>query len=180
MAQVWHYVYYSYEPWGRGYIGKRSSRVPPEEDKYMGSFRDKTFKPTEKTILATFDTSEDAIAAEILLHNFYEVDKNPHFANRSRQTSSGFVFKREGKGSFYEGRTEQEKFLLRKKLSDAQSTGAKGYFYYLRHQDGKILVTTNLAQTCREHGLHQGNLGKVLCGLRRHSGNWIIEKRPLL
>jgi len=45
------YVYYSYEPWGRGYIGKRECWCLPEEDtKYFGSFRDKTFKPTEKII----------------------------------------------------------------------------------------------------------------------------------
>ena len=76
------YVYYSYEPWGRGYIGKRECSCPPEEDvKYFGSYRDKTFKPTEKIILETFTCREEALRAEIDLHNFYEVDKNPHFAN---------------------------------------------------------------------------------------------------
>ena len=88
----WHYVYYSYEPWGRGYIGKRSSSVPPEQDRYMGSFNDKTFKPTEKIILATFENSCDAIEVEIQLHNFYSIDTNPHFANRAKQTSKKFIF----------------------------------------------------------------------------------------
>ena len=47
------YVYYSYEPWGRGYIGKRECWCLPEEDvKYFGSYRDKTFKPTEKIIFS--------------------------------------------------------------------------------------------------------------------------------
>ncbi len=76
------YVYYSYEPWGRGYIGKRECKCLPEEDiKYFGSYRDKTFKPTQKVILQTFDTSEEAYSAEITLQEFYQVDKNPHFAN---------------------------------------------------------------------------------------------------
>ena len=86
-----YYVYYSYEPWGRGYIGKRECSCLPEEDtSYFGSFYDKTFKPSEKIILSVFDTREDAIAAEVKLHYFYKVDKNPHFANLSRQTSIGF------------------------------------------------------------------------------------------
>ena len=56
------YVYYSYEPWGRGYIGKRECECLPEEDvKYFGSYRDKTFKPTEKIILQTFDTVEEVM-----------------------------------------------------------------------------------------------------------------------
>src|SRR6056300_1551288 len=85
------YVYYSYEPWGRGYIGKRECWCLPEEDtKYFGSFRDKTFKPTEKIILETFDTVEEAFAAEIQLQEFYEVDKNQHFANIYIHRSKSF------------------------------------------------------------------------------------------
>jgi hypothetical protein len=92
------YVYYSYEHWGRGYIGKRECWCLPEEDvKYFGSFSDKTFKPTEKIILKTFDTLEEVLLAEVLLHNYYEVDENSHFANKSKQTSKGFYFSASGK-----------------------------------------------------------------------------------
>jgi len=85
------YVYYSYEEFGNGYIGKRECKCLPEEDiNYFGSFRDKTFKPTQKIILETFDSVEDALEAECVLHDFYEVDKNPHFANKARQTSKKF------------------------------------------------------------------------------------------
>ena len=87
-----YYVYYSYEPWGRGYIGSRTRNinVSPEEDIYYGSFSDKTFTPTEKIILGVYETAEEAIAAEIALHEFFDVVPNPHFANRSKQTSSSF------------------------------------------------------------------------------------------
>lgn len=89
---MYHYVYYSYESWGRGYIGVRSSKVPPQEDSsYFGSFYDKTFKPTNKIIILTFDTRKEALEAEILLHSFYHVDKNAHFANLARQTTVKFV-----------------------------------------------------------------------------------------
>jgi len=85
------YVYYSYEEYGRGYIGKRECKCLPQEDvNYFGSFHDKTFSPTQKIILETFDTVEKALGAECILHDFYEVDKNPHFANRAKQTSTGF------------------------------------------------------------------------------------------
>jgi len=85
------YVYYSYEPWKRGYIGKRECWCVPEEDvKYFGSFEDKTFKPTEKIILETFDSVQEAFKAEKLLQEFYEVDKNPHFANIYIHRSENF------------------------------------------------------------------------------------------
>jgi hypothetical protein len=86
-----HYVYYSYEEWGRGYIGKRSCACLPEDDtKYMGSFSDKTFKPSCKIILDVFTTSEEALAAEALLHDAYNVSSSPLFANKAKQTSRWF------------------------------------------------------------------------------------------
>ena len=87
-----HYVYYSYEEWGKGYIGVRSCNCSPREDtNYMGSFHDKSFKPTEKIILQEFTTRESALEAEIRLHAFYKVDVNKHFANKAKQTSTRFV-----------------------------------------------------------------------------------------
>ena len=89
----YHYTYYSYEEWGRGYIGSRGCKCPPEEDvKYFGSFYDKTFKPTQKIILKSdYSTRVEADADEILLHDYFEVDINPHFANQAKQTSTKFT-----------------------------------------------------------------------------------------
>jgi len=87
------YVYYSYEEYGRGYIGKRECECLPDEDiNYLGSFHDKSFYPTQKIILETFGNVEEALEAECVLHDFYEVDKNPHFANRAKQTSTKFYY----------------------------------------------------------------------------------------
>lgn len=92
-----YYVYYSYEPWGRGYIGHRGCNCLPEEDtKYLGSYKDKTFKPSQKIILQTFKTRKEAITAEIILHDFYRVDINPYFANRSKQKVTGFFYDASG------------------------------------------------------------------------------------
>ena len=88
----YHYVYYSYEEWGRGYIGSRTCKCLPKEDiKYLGSFSDKSFKPTQKIILKSdYSTREEAYADEIILQEHYKVVENPHFANRAYQTSTSF------------------------------------------------------------------------------------------
>jgi hypothetical protein len=89
----YYYVYYSYEEWGRGYIGKRECKCLPQDDiKYFGSFRDKTFRPTQKVILETYNNREEALDAEISLHNFFQVHTNPHFANKAKQTSKKFAY----------------------------------------------------------------------------------------
>ena len=86
-----HYVYKSYEIAGREYIGIRSCNCLPEEDtKYFGSFSDKTFNPSEKTILFTGETREEVAEIEVELHDFFDVGVNPQFANKAKQTSSGF------------------------------------------------------------------------------------------
>jgi hypothetical protein len=88
---MYHYVYYSYEEWGRGYIGVRSCKCLPEEDcAYFGSYKDQTFAPTEKIIIDKFESREEALQAEIALHLYYQVHANPHFANKAKQTSKKF------------------------------------------------------------------------------------------
>jgi hypothetical protein len=89
----YYYTYYSYEEWGRGYIGSRGCECLPEEDiKYLGSFKDKTFNPTQKIILEIYETREQALEAEVILHDFYDVANNPHFANKAKQTSTKFYY----------------------------------------------------------------------------------------
>ena len=73
------------------YIGKRSCRCLPEEDvNYMSSSKHLPKDKCDKLILETFDTSLEAVAYEIELHNRFDVAKNPKFYNRAKQTSTGF------------------------------------------------------------------------------------------
>lgn len=90
----YYYTYYSYEEWGRGYFGSRKCYCLPEEDvKYFGSSKDKSFKPTQKIILKDdYNTREEAYADEIILQQYYKVVENPHFANRSYQSSTKFYY----------------------------------------------------------------------------------------
>ena len=91
-----HYVYYSYEDWGRGYIGARQCECDIYEDEYFGSYYDKTFNPTNKVILMECNTREEALEAEVILHKFYDVKNNPHFVNQANQTSSKFDYDNTG------------------------------------------------------------------------------------
>ena len=95
-----------------GYFGSRKCYCRPEEDvKYFGSFRDKYFKPTQKIILKDdYNTREEALVDEIILHDYYDVANNPHFANKAKQTSTKFSFgsnehsKKIGKDNFLKNR----------------------------------------------------------------------------
>jgi hypothetical protein len=91
-----NYVYYSYEEWGRGYIGVKFNS-DPETDGYYGTYYDKTFSPTQKIVLGCFEEKEEALEAEVALHRFFQVDKNPHFANQSRQASTKFFYDASGR-----------------------------------------------------------------------------------
>lgn len=115
------YVYYSYEEFGRGYIGSRGCKCLPEEDlRYYGSFHDKTFKPTQKIILGVYESRKDAYDAEVVLHKFYDVVNNPHFANQSRALTSGFTT--EGRVSPNRGKKASEE--TRRKIGES-SRGRK-------------------------------------------------------
>jgi hypothetical protein len=93
----YYYTYYSYEEWGKGYFGSRGCKCLPEKDiKYFGTFRDKTFRPTQKIILKDdYATREEAYADEIILHDYYDVANNSHFANKAKATSTKFCLSKE-------------------------------------------------------------------------------------
>lgn len=113
----YHYVYYSYELWGRGYIGARSTNTHPDLDTtYLGSFSDKKFKPSEKIIIQIFSSREEAIDAEINLHNFYQVDINPHFANKRKQTSKKFDYGEKRNPMEGKSHSLETKILISKKM----------------------------------------------------------------
>lgn len=84
---------------GKSYIGARSCNCKPEEDiEYMGSSKKYLDKAIEKEGLQNFDkhilaywaTRKEAIEHEILLHDIFDVGRNPVFYNGAKQTSTGF------------------------------------------------------------------------------------------
>ena len=106
---MYFYVYYSYEEWGRGYIGSRQCLCPPSEDTdYFGSFRDTSFSPTYKIVVSEFLTRKEAIECEIILHEFFNVDLNPHFANQAKQRNDSFSYSRRGEDHHGFGKTSPE------------------------------------------------------------------------
>jgi hypothetical protein len=93
---MFHTVYLSFEDGkvGRDYIGKHSSEDPYDE--YLGSYKDKSFNPTEKIILEYAKTEEGAVEAEIRWQQVFKVAEDPQFANQSYQTSEKFLFNKKG------------------------------------------------------------------------------------
>jgi len=78
------------------YIGKRSCHGNPDTDTYMSSSTSVkqaiaagvTF---DKKVLAEWDTAEEALSHEILLHEIFDVASNPLFFNKVRATSTKFA-----------------------------------------------------------------------------------------
>lgn len=110
---------------GLKYIGSRlcpPGLTPWTDTKYVGSpaspknqnFAKNKRENKEKMILGIFYTREEALAHEIYLHNLYEVDINPEFANQAKQTSIGFI--RRGPAP-NKGKSPSKE--TRKKLSEA-------------------------------------------------------------
>ena len=87
---MFHTAYNSFEttPNGRDYIGKHSSEDP--YDNYLGTFKDKSFDPDAKIIMAYSKTPEGASWFEINFHNVFDVVMDSQFVNRAKQTSTKF------------------------------------------------------------------------------------------
>lgn len=91
-----HYTYFltAKEPHQgmKYYIGVRSCKVNPEEDKYFGSSKlMKSLKiESNKQILGVWTSRKEALDHEILLHDCFDVAKNKQFFNQVKQTATGF------------------------------------------------------------------------------------------
>jgi hypothetical protein len=128
-----HYVYYSFEESGRGYIGYRKcpEGLTPELDTYLGSATDKTFKPISKTILKRNLTQREAIAIEIYFQRKYLVAEewNKDFANLAYQTSEGFCYLAFGENNpnfgkkWYNNGIEEILFSLEEEIPEGFITG---------------------------------------------------------
>ena len=92
---MYHYTYLLiHKTTAKRYIGVRTSLVPPLQDiTYWGSSKHipSDVKSTHiKLILKEFNTREEAVNHEILLHELNNVAESPCFYNKAKQTSTKF------------------------------------------------------------------------------------------
>lgn len=89
------------------YYGCRSSKMHPSLDlghKYFSSSKDREFLQEQENhkehfkykVIRIFQTREDALSFEIKLHTRFDVDKNPSFYNKAKQTTVGFYYTNKG------------------------------------------------------------------------------------
>ena len=199
----YHYVYYVYEQWGKGYIGVRSCSVIPEKDSYFGSYRDKKFCPTEKIILMTFSTRKEAEYAEYRLHKFFSVVENKHFANKAKNILNGFsragatnsVEHREktrranqgplnpnyGKPRSLETRQKQSNALknrvfsheTKRKMEKAKEKKKKPITLQSL-KTKQVFKFSSLNEAARELNLNVGNISNVLNKRQRSTGGFTV------
>jgi len=184
---MYHFVYNSYESWGRNYIGVHSTL--DLDDGYLGSSRDPTFKPVAKDIVAFFKTREEAKEAEITLHEFFEVETNPLFANLKSAKAMSFDH---GRKTLQNYSTKQRKLYgsrggkvkSEKKLETCRHNGRKG-----APKISKAVIATNLqtgetfnCYSCREAsrvtGLHLPWIYDLAKGKKEEVNGWKIVYQP--
>lgn len=128
---------------GRFYIGSRLcplNIVPELDTKYVGSPRDLKFKriprgEKKKRILSTFLTRYDALKHEIILHDQFDVAKNPKFVNQAKQSSTGFSYNTAGENHYMYGKHHSPE--TRHKQSEAKR--GKNHHMYGKHHSPETL-----------------------------------------
>lgn len=187
-----HYVYYSYEEFGRGYIGKHkidySKYASPEMDGYFGSFLDKTFKPTRKEILGIYDSEEEAYMVEEILQRAYSVHINPDFANRSIQKSAKFFYDRTGiphsdevkekiSKTMKEKRKDPEKIKKYSEIFDGEKNPNYGKctrYNWINEKTGQIEESLCPNHLATKYKLNKSSVSKVAKGLQIQTKGWKI------
>ncbi len=191
------YTYQVYDPiTGKSYIGSKYAKGcnPDNTKEYMGSPREgeyleilRTRKHTlEKIILATWDTKEEVLLHEALLHDCFDVDNNPNFFNRSKQTSSKFSYSPDGKKMPRHGvekmrksltgraRSEETRYKITKGLERYHSGAEETELEFQHKEHGNVKCTR--AQLVKQFNLCRGGLSRLVAGTRSHCGGWTILK----
>lgn len=158
------------------YIGCRTTNKEPKVDNYFGSSKllNEDIKKLgrhnfNKIILKTFNTRKEALDYEIFLHNFYNVNKNKFFYNKTKQSSNKF----DTTGTLFIKNLENETIMLTSKEYQSQNTykyhssekvsakDGKGKTFQCDISDPKYLIGEYV-------GVNKGTLNvKVLDGFKK-------------
>jgi hypothetical protein len=136
-------------------------------------------------VLEIFSTLQEVLEAEILLHEFYQVDKNPHFANIVRATTTGFYYSASGKDNPFYGRkhTEKSKELVRSKnkgrkqdkyVVERRTKTALKYKYLFISPDNERYEVDNANQFCISNNLNSSAASQVARGNWSNHSGWKV------
>lgn len=143
---MYHYTYLIKSKTNKmKYIGVRSCKCRPEDDDYWGSSKHlpKDIKITHnRRVLKEHASRKEAVEHEILLHNKYDVGKNPNFYNKSKQTSLSYDTS---------GIPNPHSAETRAKLSAALK-GKKRTPEMVEAMRQRMLGTKQSAETCKKRG----------------------------
>ena len=173
MNKKYHYVYrITNTKLNKHYYGTRSSRIEPSKDlgfKYFSSSSDILFMDDQKNnphdykyaIVSVFDSREEALELEVILHAKFDVGVNESFYNKSKQTSKRFYCDRTGAIISEETRKKlsiASKNMVRKPVSDETrkklSIASKGRILTEEHK-------ANISQAKVGHGTSEETKAKL-------------------
>jgi len=176
-----HYTYFltAKEPFNgmKYYIGVRSCKSNPEEDKYMGSSKiiKRNKVAVDKHILATWNSRKEAVSHEILLHECFDVALNKEFFNQSLQTAVGFDTS--GKPSPMKGKKHTAETIEKMRESSLKQT-AETRQKISNTLKGHIAWNKGISPTSdAKEKMRQAKLGKI-CSLE-HRDNISKAKRNI-
>jgi hypothetical protein len=183
---MFHTVYLSFENGkeGRDYVGKHSTEDP--YDGYLGSFRDDSFSPDGKIVIAYAKTPQGAVWLEERFQKVFRVVEDPQFANQAYQTSTGF----DRTGAIDSEKTKRKKSLAqkgnKKGLGNKSKTGQTNSQSHreavsranrgnawaskpiiLVHPNGVEEVWESVSKACRKYNLDPGHLSACARGERK-------------
>lgn len=177
--QVYHYVYIITNTMlNMYYIGYRHTSLLPVEDlgiKYFSSSKTKEFIADQKNnpqnykykVIAVFDCKYKALALEIKLHELHNVDKNPKFYNKAKQTSEKFSYSALGTKL-----SEAHKAILSESKKGIKNYNARLATIYEYGTD-KIIAENVVVHTwAKENGYNHGHLASTVRADRDKPHHW--------
>ena len=174
-----HYTYMLIDPTtDMKYIGVRSCKCPILEDKYKGSSKIMTADEklrSDKMIIKTFDTRQEAMEHEIELHDKYDVGVNHKFYNGCKATSTKFDVSGTKREPFT---AEHNAQLTGRQPGTGNANYKRATVYEWEHKDGRKFTGTiiELITFIENPNATASSFYKIFKGKLLYANGWRVFK----